>query len=227
MLINYNLITGIFNLYPDNTYPGRLDLVIKNAQPLFNLKIPIVVFCDTYTIKKIPDGPHIIKHLIRLEDLETYRRGLTVRLPAHRCNIKDTAEFIAFGNVKMELVELAKQYSCNDYIMWIDAGIYKIVEQDVLKTLKYKWFCHTGILVPGIQPHQVLDFNKPMWRFCGGVFVMHRDTDLSIFKRCLYMMYDIGFTTWESNLWAVIEQMKPDDIHWVHGHFNNSIIQCL
>lgn len=227
-LINYNLVSAVLDLYPDNSYPGRLELILNNAKPLFELGVSIVIFVDEYTDKKIPDYKHIIKHKINVLDFPIYTRGLNVRLPNIRCNIKDTAEFIAFGHLKMELMEIAREYySFNDYMMWIDAGISKVVAQDVLNTLRHKWFRHKGVIAPGIQPKQILDFNRPMWRFCGGVFVMERETDLSIFKKYIHMMYDCGFTTWEGNLWAVIEQMRPDIIEWRQGHFNNSIIECL
>lgn len=158
-------------------------------------------------------------------------------LPDIRNPTKDTLEYIALMNTKVEMIWRCVPYSSEtiqNYV-WIDAGITKIFKepldnnQSILKLLQYN-VEFQRIQIPGCWGRRdSVSLDIIHWRFCGGFFILPRalvstfqtlsETSLSEF--CLK-----GKIAWEVNVWAHIELEHPELFEWYAADHNNSILNC-
>ena len=228
------LVTCYYDIY------GKPERFFEYASLFYDLGIsglPIVLFVDPSMVYKFRIFPETVKVVgLPLQELELYQIAMayTGELPEIRTPAKDTKEFYALMNSKIEFVKRASTLFTADKYIWIDFGICKIFKNtegciNKLKEINERTF--TKMTIPGCW-----EFGRPMsvnvinWRFCGGAFVIPI-TFIDIFLNhsravlrdfCTMPQYKL---TWETNIWTVIEMCaEKDNITWYSSDHNDSMI---
>lgn len=222
--MNYQLVSCLYDLYGDEE---KIGFYVEKFRILSDLRIPIILFVDK-TYDELIHGPFIRKIRLDLNEFWSYRVVMNCwKLPKIRCNKKDTLEFLALMNCKIEMLDKAKTLTSAPYLFFIDAGLNKVVSPQALERLKSLTFSHKGVLAPGISLSRWTTLEEPTWRFCGGVVVASADFNPRPFYMMLEVLKEENRATWEGNVWALVEQACPGAIHWRQGHFSDDIIHCL
>ena len=203
--------------------------------------IPIVLFTDPSLVYKFRIFPSVTVIGVPLHEFELYNIAMKYErdLPIHRNVEKDTKEFFALMNMKVECIKRARDLltAPSHTYMWIDFGILKIVKNteaflaklQQLNTLQFQ-----KMIVPGCwQFGRHMSVEMIHWRFCGGFFIMpehyidtfygHSKTVLTDF--CTKPQYKL---TWETNIWTVIESCAElGNIIWYSADHNDSIVMSI
>lgn len=220
-----------------NEHKGGIEWRLQRFRELANTGIYIIIYGDEYTIpilqqtilKEYPDT-------VKLDDSFHYRTSGVIyniiykqqhteqiheiiHMPSERNEKKDTMEYMALMNSKIEFVYQAMQWNpfATDYFAWIDFSISYILKhpQDTLHRLKEPVFPPIGehIVFPGC-PAQYENtpighlFHRICWLFLGGFFYGHKIAiehfyELSVqeFARFLETYHTL---VWEVNFWAYL-----------------------
>jgi hypothetical protein len=165
-------------------------------------------------------------------------------LPVHRNAAKDTLEFLALMNTKVEMQWRSLPYiaaTCPEvtHMAWIDCGIHKIFKatDDVRGALaavcRGPWPAEQ-VLMPGCWEHVStaghLRVDAVDWRFCGGFYILpvgngvldrfHRGSQ-QILDQCLVR----SVTTWEVNVWSALESEDPSLFRWFKADHNITMLR--
>ena len=230
------LVTCYYDIYQK---PQRFYEYLDLFYDLALSGLPILLFTDPILVPKF----RLFSHLptiqiipLALSELVLYQQGITYQgsLPANRNSEKDTKEFYALMNSKMEFIHRALEHTQDETLIWIDYGILKIVKNrerflnklgEVNETRFPKW------TLPGCWGFgRTLHVDSIHWRFCGGFFVMPRNL-VSVFYEhsrnvlrdfCTLPQYKL---TWETNVWTVIEACaERDRMDWYFADHNDTMI---
>jgi hypothetical protein len=204
--------------------------------------LPILVFTDPVLVPKFRIFSHLSSlHIVPLplSDLHCYQQAMAYQgaLPFHRNPQKDTKEFYALMNSKMEFIQKAMAYTQEETLIWLDYGILKIVKNqerflDKLREVNQTPF--SKLTIPGCWA-----FGRPMnvdsihWRFCGGFFVMPRHLVNPFYEHSQNVLRDFCTLpqyklTWETNVWMVIEGCaERARIDWYAADHNDSILMNI
>ena len=172
-------------------------------------------------------------------DFELYRSAMTYSrdLPSNRNEAKDTKEFYALMNTKIEFVKRASELPDlpqDSTFIWIDFGILKIMKHKdriihKLKELQLKTI--TRMKVPGCWAFgRGFSVDTISWRFCGGFFVMPKSYISTFFEHSKNVLRDFCTLnqyklTWETNVWSIIETCaEKENIDWYFADHNDSMI---
>lgn len=214
-----------------------LPVLYTNFQQLLPLiHVPIVVFTDRPLPFVCPANCQIV--LQSLEEFYTYPYSLhaSARLPRVRNNEKDTREFMALINTKVEMVWQALPYFSEEvtHIAWIDAGIMKIVKNMYLVIAAFE--AHTvapwpsrSVAAPGCWASTTPPSQDSIcWRFCGGFFVIPTCI-LTPFYNAVGSVLDswlrAGHLAWEVNIWAALELKEPAWFTWWGADHNETMLE--
>ena len=185
------------------------------------------IFSSLATVKVIP---------VPLQEFVLYQQAMSYQgaLPANRTPQKDTKEFYALMNTKMEFIHKALQHTDDETLIWIDYGILKIVKnherflnklQEVNETQFHK------LTIPGCWGFgRTLHVDSIHWRFCGGFFVMPRHLSSLFYEHSRNVLKDFCTLpqyklTWETNVWTVIESCaERSKIDWYFADHNDTIV---
>jgi len=235
------LVTALYDLYqgmgfesspPTSSWSESwlsLDFRIKQIQDLAECNVDMVVFVDPKIEPLLPkfyDGCTIIPY--PLDKVRTYssviRQSDVLALPAMRNETKDTLEYLALMNSKLDFVELAMELRDGfTHYAWVDAGIFKhIHDKGAGKNMINGWksidFPNSIVTPCGLFPPLPSDVCFPIdsvyWRFLGSVLVIPSEMVPIFSSRCHNAMWCImqeaGTITWEINTWAYLESRNPD-----------------
>jgi hypothetical protein len=228
------IVTGFYDIYnkPEN-FKKYFDLFYKVGIS----GIPIILFTSPNFAEQFKTFPSVMTISIELSDFELYNLCINFDgdLPEIRNNNKDTKEFLALMNSKIEFILNASRLCTDDTFIWIDFGILKIIHNidnfiNKLKLINEKRL--DKIIIPGCWGKGYsFSFNTVNWRFCGGVLIIpksHIESFYNYSKIILKNEYNIpNFKlTWETNIWNLIEQIyyKNDEIQWYSADHNDSIL---
>jgi hypothetical protein len=157
-------------------------------------------------------------------------RPTTPKLPDIRNESKDTYEYMALMNSKLDFIKKAiDHHPPHTHYAWIDFNIpYIFKEPDFtfsfLSFLSKQQLNSQFLYIPGcwdkIDTHQLITYNV-LWRFCGGFFIGDKNSILDFFHAVKYnvqdQLIDKSVMVWETNLWAFLESTgKWIPSHWVH-----------
>ena len=199
--------------------------------------LPIVLFVEPSMVYKFRIFPSSVKVVgLPLEEVEMYQIAMsyTGELPTGRTVAKDTKEFYALMNSKIEFVKRAAALFSSDKYMWIDFGITKIfknTERCLNKLHDIEKQTFTKITAPSCW-----SFGRPMsveqihWRFAGGVIIIPADLVDDFYNHCTGVLRDFCTMpqyklTWETNIWSLVELFAmKDKIHTFFSDHNDSII---
>jgi hypothetical protein len=228
------IVTAFYDIYnkPEN-FSKYFDLFYK----IGNSNLPIILFTQPEFVEKFKVFPSVYTIGMDLNEFELYSLCINSNydLPEIKNINKDTKEFLALMNSKIEFVLNASKISTDDVFIWVDFGILKIINDidkfiTKLKLINEKQF--NKIIIPGCWPKGFsFSFNTVNWRFCGGVIIIpkhHIESFYNISKKMLKNEYNIPHfkLTWETNMWNLIEQIyyKNDEIQWYLADHNDSIL---
>jgi hypothetical protein len=228
-------VTSIYSVRDD-----YLATLYQNFQQILkHISVPIYVFTDRVLPFSIPSNCTVI--LQRLDEFQTYQHCLQAfargraRLPAKRNVQKDTAEFMALMNTKMEMIWLAVPYFKGDvtHVAWIDAGIAKILTADRIPSMLAKhqqvgWPRHS-VTIPGCWSSPSPPSSDAIcWRFCGGFCVIPVAILQSFYDAVKNMLENwlcAGHLVWEVNIWAALEYKETAWFTWWGADHNNTMFE--
>lgn len=233
-------VTAYYDIY------GNPENFIKYIYLFHDMGIsglPIVVFTDPSLVYKFHSFPSSVKVFgIPLDEFELYKLAMsyTRELPPSRNEKKDTKEFFAIMNTKVEFILKASQlFEEEQAFTWIDFGILKIVKNteaflNKLREIHQKSSTFDKIKIPGCWDiHRPFTVNHINWRFCGGFFVIPRKHIQYFYDYAKHVLYDfctiaIYKLTWETNVWTIVEHCSEIKIFdWYHADHNDSIVMNL
>lgn len=228
------LVTSYYDLY------NKPEKFIEYLYLFYDLGIsgiPITIFVDPSMVYKFRIFPSITVIGLPLAECELYTIAMnyTRDLPSNRNPQKDTQEFFALMNTKIEFVKRAAEiHPSIDTFMWIDFGILKIVKNTdsfLSKLQEIDLMSFHNITIPGCwTPGRHFSVDQIHWRFCGGFFIIPRKHIESFYNHsrhvlndfCTLTMYKL---TWETNVWTVIESCAENhNIEWYYADHNDSIV---
>ena len=154
--------------------------------------VPIILFTDPLLVKKFRIFPPSVKVIgMPLEIFELYLIGkkYTGKLPNGRNETKDTKEFYSLMNTKIEFILRAAEMCDDNNFIWVDFGILKIIkntERFINKLKSVNEQTYDKITIPGCwamgRGFSVVEVTS---RFCGGIFVIPRQHNLTLYKYSL------------------------------------------
>lgn len=228
---SFVFVTAVYDIGRDE-YERTLwnNCVLLAAACPFN--VIMYVWCDSSAVPpaELLAFPHVYILNASLVEFSSFVAGMTpgLQLPTCRNSHKDTALFMALINAKVDMVAEAARLDARvekrrDSVVyaWIDAGIVKLWDGNVdalrarLSSVVHMSVPSATIIVPGIWTSMLtLDGacdNKVCWRFCGGFFAVAGDSVQHIcgaIRDRFLALVESGRTTWEVNVWALIEAEK-------------------
>ena len=229
------LVTSYYDLY---NKPEKFMEYLYLFYDLGISGIPITLFVDPSMVYKFRIFPSTVTVIgLSLSDCELYTiaTNYSRELPVHRTPHKDTKEFFALMNTKIEFVKKAAAlHPTVDNFQWIDFGIMKIVKQSekfIAKLQQLDTMTFEKITIPGCWTEgRTFSVESIHWRFCGGFFIiprMHIDrfyghSKCVLTDFCTQLRYKL---TWETNVWTVIESCaEKENIDWYFADHNDSIV---
>jgi hypothetical protein len=160
-----------------------------------------------------------------------YHKNEEINLPMERNHEKDTYQYMALMNSKLEFINLAtKYYTTATHFAWIDFNIPYIFKEPEF-TLSFLNFVSTAnfistnfLYIPGCwqmpSSYTPLIIDNINWHFCGGFFLGDRQSVLDFYKANIQHIYEEtvnkSLMVWETNFWTFLESnhiWKPS--HWV------------
>ena len=146
---------------------------------------------------------------------------------------KDTKDFFALMNTKVEFVKKASELFNNDTFTWIDFGILKLVKKperfiSKLKLINENKF--NKIIIPGCwEAGRKFSVDTVNWRFCGTIFVAPRHLIEIFYDSSKHVLNDFCSKpqyklTWEVNVWCIVESCTKDIIEWCSADHNDSLV---
>ncbi len=223
-------ITGLYAVRKD-----YLPSLYIEFQRLVKACSSLIVWCDRDPPFPLP--PHVQILNAPLESFASYILSSSpVALPHHRTPEKDTQEFMALMNTKVEMVWRALPYVKTPHVAWIDAGIFKIVKDTQRVAVAFQHHNQVvwpdRVCIPGCWKDKRVDlYQQVSWRFCGGFFVAPTSLIPLFYEkisRLLETWIAAGHLAWEVNVWADLETKEPKLFAWWSADHNESMLEpCL
>lgn len=227
-------VTSLYSVRDD-----YLSTLYHNFQQLVsNISATTYVFTDRELPFAVPSNCHVIQK--ELYEFNTYQHCLqaSARLPTSRNKQKDTAEFMALMNTKVEMVWVAAPLFSSDvtHVAWIDAGITKILSPRALSSLTSLMQKHQevgwpqrSVTAPGCWVSPCAPSSDAIcWRFCGGFCVIPVDLVTPFYEAVTAMLVTwlrAGHLVWEVNIWAAVEWKERAWFTWWGADHNDTMLE--
>ena len=235
------LVTALYDLYHGRGFETRpqtinwseswlsLDFRIRQIQDLAECNVDMIVFVDPEIASLLPQFSNGCKVVpCPLDRIQTYSGVMMqsdlISLPATRNEPKDTLEYLALMNSKLDFIKLAMEIRREfTHYAWIDAGIFKhIADKDAGKKMINGWrniafpdriVTPCGLFSP-LPADVVFPVNSVYWRFLGSILVIPCRMVETFSELCRTSMWRIiqetRIITWEINTWAYLESCNPE-----------------
>jgi hypothetical protein len=203
---------------------------------LTQISAPIFVFTDRELPFAVPSSCVILRR--SLDSFQVYRTCMEsgARLPKVRNAQKDTAEFMALMNTKVEMLWSAVPHFPKETTRaaWIDAGILKIVKNVERSKAAFAAHIHAAwptrsVTIPGCWATVAPPSSDAIcWRFCGGFFVAPVDLIEGFYKATgsvLEKWLRAGHLAWEVNIWAALEWEEAAWFTWWGADHNETMLE--
>lgn len=220
------LVTCYYDIYNNLE---KFNVYIELFRILGNSGIPMILFTNPNLVSQFV-FPSVTVIGISLEDFELYSIVLHSNkdLPTNRNMIKDTKEFFALMNTKIEFIKKAAEIVDNNTFVWVDFGILKIInnsDEFINKLKNIDKNTYTNITIPGCWNFGIpFSYDNVNWRFCGTLFIIPRHHIDTFYNHCKNVLIESPKITWEVNIWNIVEQYMVTDITWYLADHNDSII---
>ena len=158
-------------------------------------------------------------------------------LPIHRHEQKDTANYIALMNAKIEFLYDAIQHNHwnSTHFAWIDFNITHVCKDIPTSASYLQWLSKQTLVpsfltIPGCVDRIDNDnIHGVCWRFCGGFLLGDMNSILEFYQlyREHFSCYvqKTGTFLWEVNFWAWLETHTTWNPVWFKADHNDSIIR--
>ena len=234
-LSNVTYISALYNCYSATSVSERL---LKDVAILLQQHLDLIIFVDEFyyqALSKLPMSTTVKLVQYQLDQSVIYNMIVAnkelLHLPPHRSMEKDTHEYIALMNAKIEFLKLAQEYTTKSYVAWIDAGSSKMISTpDVsyprLQNLQHK--DGLGVFIPGCYQRSV-DLPGLMhnvwWNYLGTFLVCERSAINKFYQysiQSLVKFFTNSTVIWEVNVWIDIHQTHGDVFTWYAADHNDS-----
>jgi len=192
--------------------------------------LPIILYLDrSLTSEGFPSNVTVIPTSIQDLSLWQETRGLDLRIPVSRKEIKDTADYLVIINSKTALirrtVELHLPFTQHAFV---DFGLFHIISdihstQERMRSITL----HPAdeLVIPGIQTEPGDDLDRINWRFCGGFFYGSTAAMLAFARANEHALRDLlPRISWDVNIWAWMEVHRNFRPHWYKADHDDSIL---
>lgn len=231
---NLQYVTAYYNIRSQ-----AMETLFSNFKPFLETNLPITLFTDEDELpQEIVNHPTIQTVKLARTELAAFQFE-SPGLPRNRNPEKDSLGFLMLMNAKPELLQRAAALKKADAYVWFDLGILKISKHHDRFLDRMSKFHESVTLYPNkvIMPgcvainavHESHMFATPIWRFCGGIFIVPM-TVMELFVKNHLKQLEIckekNALTWEVNLFAKMESDEPDMFHWYVADHNDSIVDA-
>jgi glycosyltransferase involved in cell wall biosynthesis len=206
----------------------------------FQSSLRLVIFTDIQNIlnnvNNVNSKDKLVIHLPKTELLSFTQK--TPVLPSQRNAEKDTLEFLQLSNAKPEFLKRASEQISAECYVWIDASIIRLTKHPKRFMTRLGNAYKAIEVVPGkvIAPGCIRRsdvklsamFDRPLWRFCGPLLIIPKQCIIPFFQKTsdeLQKCWLKDSITWESNIWAAVEEKSPELFHWYLADHNDSILE--
>jgi len=233
-------VTAIYDLYPEESGTGRsIDFRIRHLAKLMECDIDLVLYTSPNLSGSLPSpGARTCIVPLPLESLRTFS-SMTARhdaLPLTDNPAKDTREFLALTHSKIELLNRSANLwpEFHNHI-WIDGNIFKVLSRTTeamrhVERMGIARFPQRVVAPAGRATRLAISCFPPpavYWRFLGGLFVVPSALQNQFSELYQYMLDQItmrGLATWEVNVHAMIEAVRPDLFNLVPADHDMSMV---
>src|SRR5581483_7425938 len=226
---NVTYVTALYNIY-ENKGNMTSERLMRDVKILLKQKFNLVFYVDDFYfnyLKNLELNKNTLLIRMPLENITIYNNIMRneVELPPHRNMEKDTKEYMALMNSKIEFIFRSLNLCYTPYMAWIDAGINKIFtdKEKVFTTLNQLNLDKLeNILIPGAYQRKCnfVELTQGIWWiYLGGFFVCPRNQVLPFFQNCLFTINKFLLQkklAWEVNVWVEMNNI-----------FNNSALQNI
>lgn len=238
--MNITYVSGLYNIYESNNISARLA---HDVALLVKQNIKLILYVDEFffsVIKNMEMSKEIIIIKLPPFQIKIYSKIIerkdSLILPERRNKEKDTCEYMALMNSKVELVKKSLSLINTPYIAWIDAGISKIFKMDdtFSRICDLNIIDLDNIIIPGsyLKKLSFEDLNKTIWwNYLGGFFICNVNIVSDFYNACsksIDTFLDKNRIAWEVNIWVHANDTYQENTHklfeWYHGDHNDSII---
>ncbi len=226
-------IVFVTALYPDDK--GYSQESYQKWKQLYSGIQPLICFTD------VQDSQDCAPTCVTLprKELLSFQQTEAI-LPQLRNPEKDTLNHFQRSNAKTELLWRASQIQkARLGYVWLDFDILSISSnaEYFMKRLtrlnEAFEVVPNKIVFPGCLQKDQINWDHlfafPIWRFCGGLILVPSsliENFHALHRIHLEKCRVLGALTWEINIWAAIEQEKPDLFHWYSADHNDSILEA-
>ncbi len=225
-------VTALCKVYPDGDAVG--DRLLRDFGVLArHLGGDLIVFADEHYHPLIRDANvrRVVK--VAIEELAIYNEivGRAPALPRFRNAAKDTLEYLALMNTKVEFLTRALPYTDQDLI-WLDAGVDKVFRNPGPTYRRLQSFVHDqryDVAVGGCHQdafsyEQLVECVR--WNFLGGLIVVKRSFVVEFMDRnirSIRRFLERGDITWEVNVWVDVFQATHTNALWYRADHDDSL----
>ena len=239
-------VTCFVKIYENEPHPDKnMAWRIENFTYLASTGIQLYVYCDEFTQPYLQEATQFFPHVklcpFAYQETFVYQACMNpaLKLPEKRHETKDTREYLALMNTKIEFLKDAIQKNPFDsrYFSWIDFSVaymlnYKNESFHLLKEIAGKEWENT-LVIPGcwdpvIPPtnHYWSILKAIHWRFCGTFFIGDADSIQNFidlyYKHFPQFLQEEQTLIWEVNFWGWLEANTEWKPRWVlSGHADN------
>lgn len=233
-------ISAMYDLYPEESGTSRsIDFRIRHLAKLMECDIDLVLYTSPSLTGSLPP-PGLRTRIVPLplENLRTFS-SLSARhdaLPPTDKPAKDTREFLALMHCKVELLNRAATLWPDFHShIWIDGNIFKVLSRTTeamrhVERIGMERFPQKVVAPAGRAPRLAISGFPPpavYWRFLGGLFVVPSALQNQFNELYQFMLDQItmrGLATWEVNVLAMIEAVRPDLFELVPADHDMSMV---
>lgn len=234
--MNITYVSALYDIYNARYTSQRLanDVTIMLKQ-----KMKLILFVDKFyydIVSKMGYSNSVTIIELPIESLHIYNMIMAnkhfLHLPHVRNYEKDTYEYIALMNSKIEFLHRALNLIETEYVAWIDAGVSKMFsnKEDCFSRLTN--IIVTGldkVLIPGCYIRHI-SFDELCqsiwWLFLGTFFICHRnyvDKFYGLSLTTLMRFCINGYIPWEVNIWAQIMYDNSDTFEWYYSKHDDGL----
>ena len=225
-------VTALYKVYADGDAVG--DRLLRDFDVLArHLGDELIVFADEHFHPRVRDAN--VRRVLRVPigELAIYNEivGSRPALPPFRNADKDTLEYLALMNTKVEFLARALPYADGD-LMWLDAGVNKVFRHPGPTYDRLQRLAHDpryDVVVGGC--HQDAYSREQLaesvrWNFLGGFIMLKRAFVAEFMERNLASIRRFlarGAITWEVNVWIDVFQAAHVNALWYRADHDDSL----
>jgi hypothetical protein len=235
-------------LHDKNDSPHNDEWNVGRLAELVSIGIPLYIFVSPENADEIAflqGATNIHIEVIDKTELWVFKQ-LSQReysLPNYRNLEKDTGDYLAISNSKVELVSRVIEHNPwkTGHFAYIDFNITylfweKMKTYEYLHQMAKRTFFDKMLIFPGCSSPVTVDnihglADTICWRFCGGFFAGDANSLKQWWKD--YQVYFVEYLdtyqklTWDVNVWAWIETIKRWQPKWYSANHNDSIVTAV